>query len=86
MRSSLRHNSAMSRRHDTRNYLTLNIYLFKIKDRRTRGPLRLSEVHKNTQIYTIRKRTERLKTNKNQIKHKKNKAAFSPNWKIRKLF
>jgi len=66
----------MSRRHDTRNYLTLNIYLFKIKDRRTRGPLRLSEVHKNTQIYTIRKRTERLKTNKNQIKHKKTQSSI----------
>jgi len=37
----------------------MRIYLFiyfKINDRRTRGPPVLSEVHKNTQIYTIRKK------------------------------
>ena len=34
------------------------IYLSKINDRRTRGPLILSKVHKNTQIDSIRKRTK----------------------------
>lgn len=38
-------------------------YLFKINCRRTRERLILSEVHRNTQIYTIRKSTE-IKTNK----------------------
>jgi len=47
-------------------------YLFKINDTRTRGPLILSEVHKNTQIYTIRKRTKRKKQTENEIKHKNN--------------
>ena len=40
------------------------IYLFTINDRRTRGPLTLSKVHKNIQIYSMWKHTKRKKTNK----------------------
>jgi len=36
-------------------YIYLFIYLFKINGRRTRGPLILSVVHRNTQIYIPQK-------------------------------
>jgi len=50
------------------NKLLLFIYSFKIYNRRARKSLKLSEVHKNTQIYTIQKITKDKK-NKKDIKH-----------------
>jgi len=49
-------------------------YLIKIDDRRIRGPLILSDVQKETQIYTMHKRTKRKnkQTNKEEMKHRNN--------------
>ena len=53
------------------------IYLFKINDRRTRGPLILPEVHKNTQN-TQHKLNKEKNTNNGAVQEYKKQTIIKP--------
>jgi len=42
------------------------LFIYKINDRRTRGPLTYCRIHKNTDIYTIQRNTKKRKMDKNR--------------------